>query len=359
MVAFRPTALTFVGAVGLACAWHLWRGPNRVRHVVIGLLTLAAFLSFRQVDPRRSAPGAEVKREQRLKALLTEQRSYFVPRIAREAFNFVEEVVPKAVFATEFAPGVDTAISLAVMASVVPLLRRRVLWGAWCVGTFAQCMVWLPRERYLLPILPLVLYGMWLGVVWLSRRPRLSPAASKAVVAVPVAAFVVLNLALDVHLLGEQRRVGVDGRTGAVDAESAATLEMARQIARVVDEGDAEALGFATDHDELSYFSRRRVDGTPWSGRWPPTEKELAEAVARGRAAPRVYVVLPDGKGQTDVTDFIDRLGMRAGPALATVGRPNDRKGKPVEPLALHRLEPAAPSSAPTTATAPEPVRPR
>ena len=340
MVAFRPTALVFVGAVGLACAWHLCRGPNRLRHVLIGLLTLAAFLSFRTVDPRRSTAGAEVVREQRLKALLTEQRAYFVPRIAREAFNFVEVVVPRAVFATEFAPGVDTVVSLAVMASVVPLLRRRLLWALWCAATFAQCMVWLPRERYLLPILPLVLYGMWLGIVWLSRRPRLrSPAASRAVFAVPLVAFVGCNLALDIHLLIEQRRVGVD-RTGAVDAESAATLEMARHIARVVGEGDDETLVFATDHDELHYFSRRRVDGTPWSGRWPPTKKGLADALARARAAPRVYVVLPDDKREADVTQFVDLLGMKPGPALATVERPNDRKEKPMEPLTLHRLEP-------------------
>jgi hypothetical protein len=342
LAAFRPTALTFVGAVGVACAWHLYRGPSRARHVVIGLLTVAAFLSFRTIDPRRSTAGAEVKREQRLKALLTEQRSYFVPRIAREAHDFVEEVLPKAVFATEFAPGLDTAISLGVMASVIPLLRRRVLWAAWCAATFAQCMVWLPRERYLLPILPLVLYGMWLGTVWLSRRPRLSSSAavSKAVVAVPLAAFVGCNLALDVHLLVQQRGGAGVARAGDADLESAPTLEMARQIASTIEKNDTGSLLYATDHDELSYFSRRRVDGTPWSGRWPPTNTELEEAVQRARAAPQVYVVLPDVKGEGDITNFIDLLGMKTGPALATVARPNDRKGKPVEPLTLYRLEP-------------------
>jgi hypothetical protein len=361
MVAFRPTALTFVAAVGLACAWHLYRGPNRVRHIVIVLLTLAAFFSFRFVDPRRSTAGSEVKREQRLKSLLTEQRSYFVHRIPKQVLNFVEEVVPKAVLATDLhdaVPGAGTVVSLAVVSAIFPLLRRRMLWAAWCAGTFAQ-LVWLPRERYLLPILPLLLYGMWLGIVWLSNRPRFSPATRRAIVAAPLAVFFLPNLALDVHFLGEQRRVGVS-RAGAVDPYDAATLEMAGQIARVIDERDGESLVFATDHDELSYFSRRRVDGTPWAGRWPPTKVELEQAIERARAAPRVYVVLPDAK-DGDVRQFIEQLGMRPGPAVATVPRPPDRKGRPVEPLRLHLLEPTSPTSAPTTepAAAGSPVPPR
>jgi hypothetical protein len=362
MVAFRPTALTFVVAVGLACAWNLYRGPNRARHVVIALLTVAAFLSFRYVDPRRSTAGTEVKREQRLKSLLTEQRSYFVHRIPKQVLNFMEEVVPKAVLATDVhdvVPGAGTIVSLAVMSAIIPLLRRRILWAAWCAGTFAQ-LIWLPRERYLLPILPLLLYGMWLEIAWLSRRPRLSPVARRAAVAVPLAVYTLPNLALDVHLLGEQRRVGVS-RAGAVDPNDAATLEMARQIAGAIDERDGETLVFATDHDELSYFSRRRVDGTPWSGRWPPTKTELEQALQRAHAAPRVYVVLPDAK-DGDVRQLIEQLGMRPGPAVATVPRPADRKGRSVEPLQLHPLELASPISAPTTepATAGDlPVPPR
>jgi hypothetical protein len=357
MVAFRPTALTFVAAVGVACAWHLYRGPNRARHVLIGLLTIAAFVSFRYVDPRRSTAGTEVKREQRLKSLLTEQRSYFIARVPKQVLTFTEEVVPKAVLATdvhEAVPGLGTIISLIVISSVLPLLRRRVLWAAWCAGTFAQ-FVWLPRERYLLPILPLVLYGLWLEIVWLADRRPLSPAARRAVVVAPLAVYSLLNLALDVHFIVEQRHVGV-GPSGAVDADSAATLAMAREIARVVDKDDDDALVFATDHDELSYFSRRRVDGTPWSGRWPPTNSELAEALARVRAAPRVYVVLPEAKDidKPGIRDLIDRVGMRPGPALAEVERPRDRKGKREQPFTLHRLLPAgeatsAPASGPST----------
>jgi hypothetical protein len=359
MTAFRPTALTFVAAVCLACAWHLLRGPNRARHVLIAVLTVAAFLSFRAVDPRRSSAGTEVKREQRLKSLLTEQRSYFLSRIPQQVLNFVEEVVPKAVLATDVhdaVPGLGTVVSLAVASSVFPLLRRRMLWAAWCAGTFAQ-LVWLPRERYLLPILPLVLYGMWLQISWLSRRPRLSPRASKLVVAAPLAVFAIPNLALDVHLIREQRRVGVS-RAGAVDANDAATLDLAHQIAGVVGEHDDEATQvYATDHDELSYFSRRRIDGTPWSGRWPPTKAELAEATRRAQTASRIYVVLPDAK-DGDVRQFIELLGMRPGPAVVSVPRPPDRKGRPVEPLVLHLLERASDADAAASpASVPAPAK--
>jgi hypothetical protein len=331
MTAFRPTALTFVGAVGIACAWQLYRGPNRGRHVLIGVLTLAAFLSFRFADPRRSTAGAEVKREQRLKTLLTEQRSYFIPRVARESLDFVEEVVPKAIFGTVFAPGLNTVISLAVIAAGISLFRIRPLWGAWCLGTFAQSMVWLPRERYLLPILPLVTYGLWRGVVGLAARGT----PGRVAACVVGGAFVVLNVGYDVHYVFEQHRVGVS-KSGAADAGEGATLEMAKHLAQVVGVGD---IAFATDHDELSYFSRRQVEGTPWSSRWPPTRRELDEFFDRYRAWPgSIYVVLPDLKSETALKDTIDRIGMQPGPAIATVERPRDRKGKPEPPLALHKL---------------------
>ncbi len=344
MVTFRPTTITFVGAVGLACAWHLLRGPNRWRHVLIGLVTLGCFLGFRLVDPRRTNAEQPVVREQRLKDLLTTQRSYFLNNIATvTAPGFVEEILPEAIIGTELAPGVDTVVSLAVIAAGLALVRRRVLWGAWVGATFFQCMAWLPRERYILPILPLLVYGMWLGLNWLASRPWLPPAAARVMFVGLVALFVAPNVGYDVNFLIEQRRVGT-GSKGTEDRETAPVVEMARAVAREVGEQD---IVFATDHREMSYFSRRRVEGSPWSYRWPPTTQQTDTFFAHLKDAPALYVVLPDKAPQQHLPALIEKLGMRTGQAVATVERPSDRKGRPLPPFVLYRLEPAAPTTTP------------
>ena len=179
MVTFRPATMTFVGAVGLATAWHVLRGPSwpiRVRHALVGLLTLACFLGFRAVDPRRQTAGEAVAREARLKTLLTTDRGYALERIVKvTAPAFVEEILPEAVFGMELGTGVDTVASLVVMAAGVALFRQHPLWGAWAAATFFQCMVWLPRERYMLPVLPMLIYGLWRGAMWLTSGPLRSP----------------------------------------------------------------------------------------------------------------------------------------------------------------------------------------
>jgi hypothetical protein len=348
MVSFRPTTLTFVGAVGVACAWHVMRGPKRWRHVAIGLLTLAAFYSFRFVDPRRGHAGESVVREQRLKTLMTTQRAYAVRHVFHDSIpDFFDKVFPQAVFATDVAPGVDTAISVALIAAGVSLLRRRVLWGMWCGATFFQCMTWLPRERYLLPILPLLLYGMWRGAVWLSSRPKLSPRASRIVLAVLMIVYFVPNLLLEGHFLIQQRYAGIDSSRNG-DPDDMPVVNMGREIAQHV--GDRDIV-LATDHRELSYFSRRKVMASPWAFRWPPTEAEQREFFDKAARASALYAVLPDKAREQHVPALIERLGMRVGPDIATVLRPRDRKGKPQEPFTLHRLYPAfPPASAPTTA---------
>lgn len=350
MALFRPTSITFVGAVALATAWHVLRGPGRLRHALIGALTVACLFAFRAVDPRRDSAAQPVAREQRLSDLLTTQRAFFLQRIVTEtAPAFVEEILPEAVFGTEIAPGLDTLLSVAVMAAGLALARRRVLWGAWVAATFFQCMVWLPRERYILPVLPLLVYGLWLGAAWLSSRPRLSPRATSITLAGLLVLFVGPNLVYDLMFLVEQRHVGIN-RAGEGDPHVAAVREMAMVIRDRVGEQDVV---FATAHRELSYFSRRRVEGSPWSYRWPRTEREEREFFERMRSVPAMYVVLPDTTAKPHIADLLGQLSMRTGEALATVERPAERDGRPVAPFTLHRLEPwsstAALSDSPTT----------
>jgi hypothetical protein len=354
MSVFRPTIITFVGAVGLATAWHLLRGPGRLRHALIGLLTLGCFLGFRAVDPRRQHAGAPA-REQRLKELLTTQRDYALERIATVTVpDFVEEILPEAVFGVELGTGLDTIASLVIMGAGIALFRRNPLWGAWTAATFAQCMFWLPRERYLLPVLPMLIYALWRGTCWLTARPSLSPRAAAIVLACVGAVYLGPNLVKDVAFLVEQRHVGIDG-SGAGDPQFAPYLQMAREIRDRVGEGD---MVLATDHYELSYFSRRRVEESPWSLRWPPTEQQQREFFEKARAAPAIYAVLPDTNGKPVVEGLIEKLGMRPGEAVARVDRPPDEDGDAQPPLTLHRLERAGGTTMPTTTAVLPPATP-
>ena len=349
MAVFRPTIITFVGAVGLATAWHLVRGPDRARHVLIGLVTLACFLGFRAVDPRRQHADATPAREQRLKSLLTTDRAFAIDRIVRDTVPaFVEEILPEAVFGIELGTGVDTAVALALMAAGIGLFRRRALWGIWCAATFAQCMFWLPRERYVLPVLPLLLYALWRWAAWLSARPRLSPRAGAVVLGALGVLYLGPNLVKDIKFLVEQRRVGIHG-SGEGDAAFAPLLRMAGAIRDHVGEAD---MVLATDHYELSYFSRRRVEESPWSLRWPPTERQQQAFFAKAAAAPAIYAVLPDTNNKPVVKDLIERLGMRPGAEIARVDRPPGDDDEPQEPLVLYRLERAIPATAPAATTA-------
>lgn len=344
MSVFRPTIITFAGAVGLATAWHLLRGPHRVRHVLIGLLTLGCFLGFRAVDPRRQHAGGAPAREQRLKELLTTQRDYAVERIVTVTVpDFVEEILPESVFGVELGTGLDTLAALVIMGAGVGLFRRHPLWGAWTAATFAQCMFWLPRERYLLPVLPMLIYALWRGTRWLADRPRFSPRATGIVLGCAGALYIGPNLVKDVAFLVEQRRVGING-SGEGDAQFAPYLHMAREIEAHVGEGD---MVLATDHYELSYFSRRRVEESPWSLRWPPTDRQQREFFKKAWAAPAIYAVLPDTNGKPVVAGLIEKLGMRPGEALAQVDRPPDKDGDPQPPLMLHRLERASGATRP------------
>jgi hypothetical protein len=339
MSMFRPSTMTFVGAVGLATAWHVLRGPRRLRHILIGLLTLACFWSFRVVDPRRTSAGQAVTREDRLIRLLTTDRAFALNRIATETVpDFVEEILPEAVFGIELGTGLDTLASLALMGAGLALFRRHPLWGAWTAATFFQCMFWLPRERYMLPVLPLLIYAVWRGAAWLASRPGVRPRAAAIGLALLGLLYLGPNLVKDVAFLVEQRRVGIDG-AGAGDAQFAPYLQMAREIRQRVGEGD---MVLATDHYELSYFSRRRVEESPWSLRWPPTERQQQAFFEKAAAAPAIYAVLPDTNGKPVVAGLIEKLGMRPGEAIARVERPPDEDGDVPPPLTLHRLKPAA-----------------
>ena len=88
----------------------------------------------------------------------------------------------------------------------VALFTRRPLWGAWVAATVAQMAFWMPRERYFLPILPLLLLALWYAALWLERRLR-PPVGAAAFAGVMLLVFVPNLLQIGVFVR-EQRCAG-------------------------------------------------------------------------------------------------------------------------------------------------------
>jgi len=342
MAAFRPTVITFIGAVVLASAWKLvappkWGGVRAGRRVLVGvvLLTVACYAGFRKVDPRRHHGEQSVYREATLKSLLTERRGYAIHRMLTETVpDFVGEIFPEAVIGTRLGPGLDWIASAAMLAAGLALVTTRPLWAAWIAATVAQSMFWLPRERYTVPIMPLLLYAVWRAAVRLGARA--GPKWAAWLVGGVLVIFVVPNTIMVVRFAIEQRHAGVNG-DGRGDPQLEPFVKMGREINRVVAETDAVV---AHEGRILSYFSRRRVDQPLKDLRWPPTAEQERRFEDSLTASPALYVVLPDEGNKKNVEGLMKDLGMAPGEVLASVERPKDRKRRAQAPLELRKLNP-------------------
>ena len=358
MCAFRPTIITFLGALLVATAWHLLRGPYRARHVIVAAVVLASVVAFRLSDPRRSTVTESAHREATLKQLLTEKRGFALHRMVTQFVpEMLSEYTPESVLGIELGTGLDEPFSVVLIALGVTLATRRVLWGAWVAATVAQMAFWLPRERYYLPIIPLLLLAMWYAALWLERR--LKPPAGAIAFAGVVLLMFVPNLLQDGVFITEQRWRGIT-RADPRDPSIRPIVDMARVIADKVSDHD---IVLAEQARELTYFSRRKVVAPPRSLRQPPTEKQEQLFDDEFRSAREQYVVLPEERKEHHVLELADRLGLAVGPVVATVKSPPVHHRKRPD-LTLNRLVPkqaqagdaAGPTPGSTSAGSPPPA---
>jgi hypothetical protein len=354
MVAYRPTIITFLGALGVATLYQLVRGPRRTRHVLIMVLTLACVFAFRKADPRRSTPGEAAYREGMLKTLLTEKRSFALHRMFTVFIpEMASEVTPEAVFGIELGTGVDEITSVAVVALGLALVTRRVLWGAWVAATVAQMAFWLPRERYYLPILPLLLYAVWLAALWLQAHWR--GAAGRVAFAGVLLLITVPNILQDGNFVWEQHLRGISS-TDLRDPGGRALVEMGELISKNVGEND---IVIAEAARELTYFSRRKVIAPPKSLRQPPPaamEQRVREEVL---ASPNAFAVMPEDWKVPHIATLLDELGLELSSAVGQVEQP-PWKGRRKPPLVLHHLVRRTPAAgAATPGLSPDQARDR
>ena len=344
MCAFRPTIITFLGALAVATLYHLVRGPDRVRHVLIAALAVGSVLAFRAADPRRSTPGEAAHREATLKTLLTEKRGWALERSFKRFIpEMLSEHTPEAVMGIEVGTPQDQILSVATIALGLGLVTRRVLWGAWVAATVAQMAFWLPRERYFLPILPLLQFAVWRAALWLEvRTPEPGERTPSTVQGrlgfIAIASLLLVpNLVQDANFIYEQhwlsRGVSLTDRR---DPTGSALMEMGELIRTNVGEEDAV---LAEPARQLTYFSRRKVVAPPTSLRQPPSEKMLQRVRADLLSARQLYAVMPETWDIPHVKNLMDELGMELGPEVGRVAQ-GPWKDRPQPTLVLHRLVP-------------------
>ena len=90
--------------------------------------------------------------------------------VSANVWQLLTETIPEAVFGQDLAAVAAVPLSLCVVLSGLLLVRARLLWGV-LLGLFAiQWFVFLPNERYALPLLPLVFIAGWRLLVGVAER---------------------------------------------------------------------------------------------------------------------------------------------------------------------------------------------
>ena len=244
LTCMRPVMLVFHAAVLAACAWGVARGPKRVMHAVLAALSVATMVVFFVADPRREtapapspAPAAVVANVDNAgpsNAVETPAagEDQAAPRYESKLFDKLERLpdtlsrglghwakltwgglLSEAVLGIELGLGVlDAAFAAALLIAGLLLAKKRPLWGLFVAANVGQMLLFPPIERYVLPMIPLLLYAGWELLRWASHRLREDQA--KWLVAGVVILAVGPNLGLDVALIAEQRAADTYARQG-------------------------------------------------------------------------------------------------------------------------------------------------
>jgi len=208
-VAMRPAMWVLLAAIGLAVLWSLVAGAVRGKlnwgHLLVGLAVAGATLLFLWIDPRsnnsRSLPQYE---DYFLHWRFTHLGEVFSEMVHQNVPELLNGVLSKAMFGCAIT-GFNYVAALIVVVLSFWLLTIRPLWGIWALLTLVMLMVFKPLDRYVLPIVPLLIYGWWVFLCWL--HDQLPARWGKYVVLGLFIAGACTNMARMSETVFEQRRV--------------------------------------------------------------------------------------------------------------------------------------------------------
>jgi hypothetical protein len=181
-----------------------WRGRHRRRAAVAAAILIGLMAAFWAVDPRRPfSPAAAASYEQ-----LAAREAGRVPGrwpagvVANVADLLGASVARTLVGLPMGTPLVGALFAVPVLAGTLGLWRFRPLWGAWATATLAKSVLLLSHDRYLVPILPLLVQGEWRALRW--GAARLPARAAIGVVTAALVAVLGVNLVMTGVTAAEQ-----------------------------------------------------------------------------------------------------------------------------------------------------------
>jgi len=326
MTMFRSVVLTVLVGVAIAVGVQLVRGRQRGRVVMIAVVCLGAWLVGRALDPRGGDVWGLVHDENRamvsvlyeLPATLGRMVTLNLPKLATES-------TAEALFAVDFGPVISVGLIVVVALVWLRLWCVNVLWASIAMAFFVQWLLFLPGDRYFLPILLPLLAGWWASAVWLEHRwPRRS---TRVIGGVMLVLWISPNVVRIARVIVEQRQVPFIERYE--DGRYASLQKLGEQIREHVGEDD---LVVSADGQVLTWYSGRQV--------MDPKQLRLIAGMNKTRIAeelsryPQFFVVKPFDPGQQHI---LQRMPASLGKPIAVVPR---RAGRGTWTLHPGRVDP-------------------
>jgi hypothetical protein len=315
----RPTMIPLVAVLIIAVGWGMFRRRGGAgRGGACAALLLAAVAVFILLDPRhRGGPALGGYESDIAGIFLHETR--FIDTISNTWHIYIPQMVrsiPIVCFGIELGPGLNLLGAGLLLWLGLRLWRRRPLWGMWIAATVGMMLITLPRDRYFLPIVPLLAYGWWRWIAGWNRR--LSVKWGNLVFCGLLALWMAPNAArlCGVAIAQRQRPFLMEYKQGKMAGVDAFARELASHVAPSAIVLAPEGMGRI-----LTYLGDRTVLDAPEYGRIDPRRNEL-------------YCVLPMVRQDPSMMNWITAHDLRIGPAAVTVPRKGD-----LEPWTLHRLQ--------------------
>ncbi len=286
-----------------------WRWP------VVGFLIIAMGVAFYVLDPRRASTSSAMGgyEEFVLQQYTTHVDQLRERIVGQNIPELLRAVVTEALFGIELGPWVTPVMSVVLLVLGLAVTRERPLWGLWLAATLAMMIFILPVDRYLLPVLPVLIYGWWRGISGLNRW-LWKPWGDIAFVL-----LLLLGTGANVTRVGafvrDQQRD--DFYAHYKDGRYAPLIDMAGAIREHVGPGDL-VLSPTKTARVLTFWSDRRVN-------------EVLEYTKIDINTQQIWVVYDPADKEKSIDAWLPGLGIYPGPVVARV----ERDG--LQPLTLHR----------------------
>lgn len=162
VITTRPVMVAFLAAwfAALGFAAVVRRNLKAAAAIALCALILVIFFIF---DPRRGQGHGLVTGYLQY---AIHQLTHFNDLKQAVILNFgrlLNPLIVKAAFGLRLGGWwwINALFGLCVTAAAVTLIRKRVLWGLWVIALMATLIMTVSDDRYLLPILPLIVLGWW------------------------------------------------------------------------------------------------------------------------------------------------------------------------------------------------------